>query len=124
LTVPLWAAAHRFSVRGNPAALEHYVAEQRAPRERALEAARHRLDFAESYRLAVELAALDYLLGRSAKEQVASFDRALAGLVLDAAQQRSLDGARAQIFEGWNRATDRTPDTRPTPSELVHNAGR
>jgi hypothetical protein len=124
LTVPLWAAAHRFSLHGNPRALEHYVAAERAQREPALEHARRRLDFAASYRRAVELAALSYLLGDAPKDQVAAFDRALAGIVLGAAQQRSLTAARAQIFEVWNRSSDRTPDTRPTPNELVHNAGR
>jgi hypothetical protein len=122
---PLWPAEHRFAPQANPAALARYVAAQRSARAPELAAAVRAHDFASCYRLSVELAALWHLLGRTPADQLSAFDRAMAGLVLTVAQQRSVMAAREQIFVDWNRP-DAEPvpsDARPDSSELVHHAG-
>jgi hypothetical protein len=123
--VPLWAAEHRFAPQANPAALARYVAAQRSARAPELAEAVRRHDFASCYRLSVELAALWHLLGRTPADQLSAFDRAMAGLVLTAPEQRAVASAREQIFVAWNQP-DNEPDpsdARPGSSELVHHAG-
>jgi hypothetical protein len=108
--VPLWAFDHRYELRAKPDALAFHIAAERAQRLAQLAAAHRRLDAAEAQRLAIELAALAYLLGQSPHEQVRAFDDALAGLVLSTSEQHAALAARLTIFRSWNpRATSRGP---------------
>jgi hypothetical protein len=102
--VPLWAFAHRFEVQANPPALAQYVAAERAGRLRDLASAQRRCDVASSFRLAIELAALAHVLGDSPTEQVVAFDAALAGVVLQGAQQQLVNAARVRIYADWNES--------------------
>src|SRR6185312_5496597 len=63
LRLMLWPEEHRFSARGTGKQLENFVASQQAAREIELEQARASKDGATVRRLAVELAALDQVLG-------------------------------------------------------------
>jgi hypothetical protein len=123
--VPLWPADHRFSAGADPVALARYVAAQRSARAPELAAALRQHDFETCYRLSVELAALWFLQGRSATDQVVAFDRAMEGLVLTADQQRALLAARERIFSGWNQPAREAASAgaRPSGSELIHHAG-
>jgi hypothetical protein len=117
-------ADHRFALTANPHALARYVSTQEAARAPELAYARKHRKFANGYRLSVEVAALSYLLGQTASDQVAAFDTALSGLKLTRVQQGKVETAHAQIL-AWNQpeAPPEPSDARPVASELVHHAG-
>jgi hypothetical protein len=102
LQLPLWAAQHRFVARAGSAAQKAWLAQERARREAELQRARGRLDSANSYALAIELAALAHLEGSDPATQLGAFDRALSGLMLTAEQSVATVGARARIYNEWN----------------------
>jgi hypothetical protein len=123
--VPLWPAEHGFAAQADPVALARYVAAQRTARAPELAEALRQHDFESCYRLSVELAALWFLQGRTAADQLTAFDRAMEGLVLTVAQHGAVMAARERIFSVWNRpARDPAPaDARPGGGELIHHAG-
>ncbi len=71
-------------------------------RRAALDVARRTRDVAEVSRLGVELAALANLRGATPSAQVAAYDEALAGLVLQPAERDAVEGVRAAIAAGWS----------------------
>jgi hypothetical protein len=122
----LWPVDHRFDAQGYPAELGRYIGGERALRAAELADARSRNDFKVVYRTSIELAALTYLLGAPVADQVASFDSAVAGLLLSQAQESARQNARQRISTVWNAASPEQlapAETRPTPAELVHPAG-
>jgi hypothetical protein len=112
--IPMWARDHRYAVYANPAGLTRFATEERARRTAQLTQARHALDVPTAYRLAIEFAALSHVQRRSASEQVAAFDEALAGLVLEPPQQRAIDHARQHIFLDW-KGSPSAAATRDSP---------
>jgi hypothetical protein len=112
--IPMWAREHRYAVYANPGALTRFTTEERARRTGELTQARQGLDLATAYRLAIELAALVHVQRRSAAEQVAAFDEALSGLVLEPQQQRAIDHARQHIFLDW-KGSPNAAATRDSP---------
>jgi hypothetical protein len=100
--VPLWQLEHRYPLRAKPDALARYVTAERATRAHELADARRHVDATSVERLAIELAALAHVLGESAQNQLASFDGALAGMVLNASEQQAVLEARRTIFKTWN----------------------
>jgi hypothetical protein len=78
-----------------------YEAAERAAREGALAIARRERDVARASRIGVELAALANLRGAPVAAQVASYDRALAGLVLEPEERDRIEAVRAVIAAAW-----------------------
>ncbi len=100
--VPLFAKDHRFTRDGNPAALATFCAAERSRKTAQLLQAREALDSSLGYRLALELAGLAHLEGRSPAQQAAAFDAALQGFVLSEAQSQLAKQARQTIYGSWN----------------------
>jgi hypothetical protein len=113
--LPLWANQHQFVARAGSAAQRAWLTQERTRREAELQQARGRLDVANCYALGIELAALAYLDGGDRDAQIAAFDRALRGLVLQPAQAAANLTARGRIYSDWNRPDDE-PAAAPTPT--------
>jgi hypothetical protein len=101
LRLALWPDQHRFTPKGTGEQLARFVAAQQAAREIDLDQARASKDSVNARRLAVELAALSQVLGLPEQDQLAQFDRALAHIPLNAAEQAWSQAARAHIAESW-----------------------
>ncbi|HKU44305.1 MAG TPA: hypothetical protein VJR89_39370, partial [Polyangiales bacterium] len=117
LLVPLWADQHRFVARAQTAAQRSWVTQQKKRREVELQEARARLDYKAAFARAVELSAFAYLEGADPKGQVAVFDRALGGMVLEPQEAAANLRARKRIFDAWN--TFQAPDA-VRPAAGVH----
>lgn len=116
LRLALWPERHSFSPQGTGDQLARYVAAQQAAREIDLDQARTTQDTVSARRLAVELAALTQVLGLPEQDQLAQFDRALAGFKLSAADQAWTEEARDQISQTWKELPTLVP---PTPRDLA-----
>ena len=98
IDVPLFAREGAYEYEPPPVS---YLGAERERRTAELEAIRARRDLAEANRLGVELAALANLEGASFISQAEWHDRALAGIVLDAAQRTRVAEVRAFVVSGW-----------------------
>ena len=81
-------------------AAARFVADQRAQRRARLHVARSTPDAEDVYALAVELALVSYVAGEAADVQLAAFDEAIGGVVLDADQLHAVHEARTAIAAG------------------------
>jgi hypothetical protein len=99
LAVPLIVRDGSWSPAGRAAAV--HFDDQRTARRSALATARDQVDVEHAYRLAVELAAIERFTGADTPAQIAAFDTALSGLVVDEPQSRAIAAARAAIAAGW-----------------------
>jgi hypothetical protein len=119
LRLMLWPEEHRFSARGTGKQLENFVASQQAAREIELEQARASKDGATVRRLAVELAALDQVLGLPAQDQLAEFDHALSQFSWSKADQAWSQAAREHIANSWKEVPAMVSPPLPESSGLA-----
>jgi hypothetical protein len=79
---------------------ERFVASERSFRATRLAAARAVPDAGGVYTLAIELALVSYVAGEAPDAQLAAFDDAIAGVVLDVDQLQAVHDARIAIAAG------------------------